>query len=55
MTGCLFHLKRSGMCDRAVTLEGELHEGEGVCYVALQDMDALPEKVKDLLQKFLEE
>ena len=31
-------------------LEEELHEGEGVCYVALQDMDALPEKVKDLLQ-----
>lgn len=31
-------------------LEEELHEGDGVCYVALQDMDALPEKVKDLLQ-----
>lgn len=31
-------------------LEEELHEGDGVCYVALQDMDALPGKVKDLLQ-----
>ncbi len=36
--------------DPSCYLEGELHEGEGVCYVALQDMDALPEKVKDLLQ-----
>lgn len=36
--------------DPSCYLEEELHEGEGVCYVALQDMDALPEKVKDLLQ-----
>lgn len=36
--------------DPSFYLEEELHEGEGVCYVALQDMDALPEKVKDLLQ-----
>lgn len=36
--------------DPSCYMEEELHEGEGVCYVALQDMDALPEKVKDLLQ-----
>ena len=36
--------------DPSCYLEEELHEGEGVCYVALQDLDALPEKVKDLLQ-----
>ena len=36
--------------DPSCYLEEELHEGEGVCYVALQDMDALPEEVKDLLQ-----
>lgn len=36
--------------DPSCYLEEELHEGEGVCYVALQDMGALPEKVKDLLQ-----
>lgn len=36
--------------DPSCYLEEELHEGDGVCYVALQDMDALPEKVKDLLQ-----
>lgn len=36
--------------DPSCYLEEELHEDEGVCYVALQDMDALPEKVKDLLQ-----
>ena len=36
--------------DPSCYLEEELHEGEGVCYVALQDMDALLEKVKDLLQ-----
>lgn len=36
--------------DPSCYLEEELHEGEGVCYVALQDMDALSEKVKDLLQ-----
>lgn len=36
------------MCDRSELLPGRgTHEGEGVCYVALQDMDALPEKVKD--------
>lgn len=38
------------LTDPSCYLEEELHEGEGVCYVALQDMDALPEKVKDLLQ-----
>lgn len=36
--------------DPSCYLEEELHEGEGVCYFALQDMDDLPEKVKDLLQ-----
>ena len=38
------------LTDPSCYLEEELHEGEGICYVALQDMDALPEKVKDLLQ-----
>ena len=38
------------LTDPSCYLEEELHEGEGVCYVALQDMDSLPEKVKDLLQ-----
>ena len=36
--------------DPSCYLEEELHEGEGVCYVALEGMAALPEKVKDLLQ-----